>query len=412
MVLSLRCVIGELRARGHVAGLEIPDGELTEAGAPALFVDVLAAFLAEVQVPCALPTLAMPPVFVADRPVDLLRLYLAVRSRGGFAAVSSWAAVAVALGLEPTAYSAIKLVYAKYLSLLEQSIWKPRKQDGVVESSGNADHRSKAKKGKFMSPHKDHASAGSSQLKRKRNVLVEMLNWVRLVAKSPGEHSIVGQSPGSQFPLMLMLRREMTASPQNGLAAEEQTQSNGWDELSADERWDRFSSARIRLCGVADVPEWPSLPYDEPHVLRFLGQPLLPPESNEALDADTIGMGRPDKCNCQLPGSIACIRFHVTEKKILLKRELGSAFYAMGFDRIGEDAALTWTKDEEEKFNDAIQNGLPSSKNSFWDKPDHVLVSKSRKGLVSYYYNVFQLRRRAYQNRLTPNDVDSDDDSI
>ncbi|CAM0956932.1 unnamed protein product [Alopecurus aequalis] len=428
MVLCVRAVIGELRACGHLAGLEIPEAELTEAGAPALFDGVLATFLAEARVPGALPSLPMPVVLGEDNPVDLLRLYVAVRSRGGFAAVTSWAVIAEAVGLEPVADAALRLVYAKYMSLLEQTIGKPEKQAEVAGCSRNAVHRSNAKKDKFLSPHKDHASAGSAHLKRKREGLVQMLNWVRLRAKCPGEHLIVGQNPDRQFSLALMLRRHMfanfdcsklpygTTSPQSGLTNEEQTQYNGWDDQScAGGNSDKILHARARRSGIADVPVWTgktTVPYDEPHVLRFLGQPLLPPESNEGLDADTIGKGRPDKCSCQLPGSVACVRFHVTEKRIKLKHELGSAFYAMGFDCVGEDAALTWRKDEEKKFNAVIQNNLPSSKYRFFEEVFAAMGSKGRKGLVSYYHNVFQVRRRAYQNRLTPNDVDSDDDSL
>ena len=208
MVLCVRAVIGELRACGHLAGLEIPEAEVTEAGAPALFDGVLSTFLAEARVPGAL----MPVVLGDDSPVDLLRLYVAVRSRGGFAAVTSWAVVAEAVGLEPAADAALRLVYAKYMSLLEQTIGKPEKQAEVAGSSRSAAHRSNAKKDKFLSPHKDHANAGSAHLKRKRDGLVQMLNSIRLLAKCPGEHQIVGQNPGSQFSLALMLRRHMFAN--------------------------------------------------------------------------------------------------------------------------------------------------------------------------------------------------------
>ncbi|VAH15998.1 unnamed protein product [Triticum turgidum subsp. durum] len=138
----------------------------------------------------------------------MLPLYLAVRSRGGFAAVTSWAAIAEAVGLEPAADAPIKLVYAKHLWLLEQSIGKPERQDEVAGSSSNAAHRSNAKKDKFLSSHKDHASAGSAHLKRKREVPLQMLNWVRLVAKNPGEHG-AGQNHGSQLSSTLMFRRLM-----------------------------------------------------------------------------------------------------------------------------------------------------------------------------------------------------------
>ncbi|EMS52814.1 hypothetical protein TRIUR3_17760 [Triticum urartu] len=201
-------VIGKLRARGHLSGLQIPDDELTEAGAPALFDTVLAAFLAEGRLSAGLPLLPKPLVLGKGGLVDMLPLYLAVRSRGGFAAVTSWAAIAEAVGLEPAADAPIKLVYAKHLWLLEQSIGKPESQDEVAGSSRNAAHRSNAKKDKFLSSHKDHTSAVSAHLKRKREVPLQMLNWVRLVAKNPGDHG-AGQNHGSQLSSTLTFRRLM-----------------------------------------------------------------------------------------------------------------------------------------------------------------------------------------------------------
>jgi hypothetical protein len=167
-------------------------------------------------------------------------------------------------------------------------------------------------------------------------------------------------------------------------------------------------------CGQADIPKWtgkPSSRYDDRRTLRFLGEPILLPESNEALDGGSIGKGRQDNCNCQYPGSIDCIRFHVAQKKDELKRELGPAFYKMGLDKTGEDAALTWTKGDERRFNTVIHDNLPTSKYNFWGKLRASFRSKGSKGLAGYYHNVFQVRRRAYQNHLALN-ADSDDDSI
>ena len=168
-------------------------------------------------------------------------------------------------------------------------------------------------------------------------------------------------------------------------------------------------------CGQADIPKCTGKPssryYDDRRTLRFLGEPILLPESNEALDGGSIGNGRQDNCNCPFPGSIDCVRFHVAEKKDELKRDLGPAFYKMGLDKTGEDAALTWTKGDERRFNTIIQDNLPTSKYNFWGKLRAAFRSKGSKGLASYYHNVFQVRRRAYQNHVALN-ADSDDDSI
>ncbi|CAN6288081.1 unnamed protein product [Urochloa humidicola] len=426
---AVLAVVGELRARGFLAGLEAQETELTDARAPAQFVGVLAAFLAEAGPAGATPPLLIPPLALADgRKVELLRLFLAVRARGGFAAVASWAAVAEAVGLDPASGAAVKLLYDKYLELLERSISDRRDFREVVESSGNGDRRLGSKKDGFLSPTGGPTSDGSAHLKRKRDSLLGMLNWVRLVAKNPGKHEIFGRkrNSSSHISTAVLLRRQMFAnidccsgaSSQNGLSSEEGARENEWDDVVPTlQNIERISAAPIRPRGQADIPEWtgkPSSPYDDPHALEFLGKPILLPKAGEDPDVGSIGKGRQDDCNCQFPGSIACVRFHVTEKKMELKRELGSAFYEMGFHHMGEDLALTWTKDEERKFNTTIRGNLPSSRSkyNFWDKLLAVFRSKGREGLVSYYHNVFQVRRRAYQNRLTPKSPDSHEDSM
>ncbi|CAL4925224.1 unnamed protein product [Urochloa decumbens] len=423
---AVLAVVGELRAHGFLAGLEIPEAELTDARAPAQFVGVLAAFLTEAGPAGATPPLPIPtPALANGRKVELLRLFLAVRAHGGFAAVADWATVAEAVGLDPAACAAVKLLYDKYLALLERSISNYRDYHEVVESSGNGDRRLGSKKDRFLSPTGGPTSAGSAHLKRKRDSLVGMLNWVRLVAKNPGKPGVIGRkrNSSSHISTAVLLRRQMFAnidcrsgsSSQNGL---EVARENEWDDVIPTlQNIDRISAAPIRPRGQADIPEWtgkPSSPYDDPHALKFLGEPILLPKTGEDPDVSSIGKGRQDDCNCQFPGSIACVRFHVTERKMELKRELGSAFYEMGFHQMGEDLALTWTKDEEKKFTTTIRGNLPSSRSkyNFWDKLLAVFRSKGREGLVSYYHNVFQVRRRAYQNRLTPKSPDSDEDSM
>ncbi|KAK1376857.1 hypothetical protein POM88_033050 [Heracleum sosnowskyi] len=43
-------------------------------------------------------------------------------------------------------------------------------------------------------------------------------------------------------------------------------------------------------------------------------------------------------------GSFECVRFHVSEKKIRLKLELGMAFYHWHIDKMGEEVAFSWNK--------------------------------------------------------------------
>ncbi|XP_044969232.1 uncharacterized protein LOC123429243 isoform X1 [Hordeum vulgare subsp. vulgare] len=228
IVVYVRDIVNKLRAGGHLSGLDTPDAELTEEGTSALFEGVLEAFLAEVRASAGLPLLPKPLMIGKDGPVEMqmLRLHLAVRSSGGYAAVTSWAAIAEVVGLEPVAAAPLKLLYFKYLLPLEQSIGncKPEMQDQEVAGGCRDAVAARRSNGK-----KDQASLRSSgHLKRKRGapVPLQMLNWVRLVAKSPLEH---GNGICSQFSSTLMLRRlrfanvdcsqlaQSTTSQQSGL---------------------------------------------------------------------------------------------------------------------------------------------------------------------------------------------------
>ncbi|GJM84687.1 hypothetical protein PR202_ga00380 [Eleusine coracana subsp. coracana] len=156
----------------------------------------------------------------------------------------------------------------------------------------------------------------------------------------------------------------------------------------------------IRPCGRADIPEWtgkPSLPDEDPDALWFLGDIILTPKSNVDLNDGSIGKGRQDDGDGSDSISIACARTRVAEKRYLLKRDLGPAFFELGFDRMGEDVALTWTSDEEMKFYNIIQkNRFPSK---LWKKLRAAFDYKSREDIVSYYYNVYLVRANAFRNR-------------
>jgi hypothetical protein len=230
-------VVGELSARGLLQGFTIPEaGGLTDEGASAVFDGMLTAFLAEHGVdPAAASCLPIPPPPLGDgKKVELVSLFLAVRARGGFSAVESWAAVAEAVGLDPTADTAVKLLYGKYLALLEQSCDKPLKQDHMVVSSGNADVLMGSKKERFLSPIKcltSTAGSASAHLKRKRETLVGMLDWVHLVAKNPGKQG-KNRAAGHKQAVVVELRRQMFAD-KDCLAREELVKTLNWVRLVA-----------------------------------------------------------------------------------------------------------------------------------------------------------------------------------
>ncbi|XP_059634202.1 AT-rich interactive domain-containing protein 1-like isoform X2 [Cornus florida] len=162
----------------------------------------------------------------------------------------------------------------------------------------------------------------------------------------------------------------------------------------------------------AKVPEWTGETYESDS--KWLGTQVWPVKGGEnkkyLIERDRIGKGRQDSCGCQLRGSIECVRFHVVEKRMRVKLELDSAFHSWKFNKMGEEVALSWTKEEELKFQAIVRSNPPSMEKCFWDEIFKSFRGKSREDLVSYYFNVFLLQRRAQQNRSTPSHIDSDDD--
>ncbi|KAK4422588.1 AT-rich interactive domain-containing protein 2 [Sesamum alatum] len=160
----------------------------------------------------------------------------------------------------------------------------------------------------------------------------------------------------------------------------------------------------------AEVPEWTGVRAESDS--KWLGTRMWAPEDGEGNSMNQlvpIGKGRQQQCNCPFPGSVECVRFHIAEKRFKLKQELGLLFYRWRFDRMGEEVSLSWTEEEEKRFKDMMRSYAAFS-NKFWNTASRFLPSKTREKLVSYYFNVFLIQRRSYQNRVTPKDVDSDDD--
>ncbi|KAL9257994.1 AT-rich interactive domain-containing protein [Drosera capensis] len=74
---------------------------------------------------------------------------------------------------------------------------------------------------------------------------------------------------------------------------------------------------------------------------------------------------------------------------------------------MGEEVTLSWTKEEEKKFRDIVKANPQSQKKCFWLEMFKALPAKSISDLVIYYWNVFLLQRREYQNRCNSGDIDS-----
>ncbi|KAL2643029.1 hypothetical protein R1flu_010616 [Riccia fluitans] len=151
---------------------------------------------------------------------------------------------------------------------------------------------------------------------------------------------------------------------------------------------------------------------DNEESARWFGKQVWPPpECMPASFPDLpAGVGRSLTCACIYPGSVDCVRVHIQEERVRLERELGQAFYIWKFDEIGESVADTWTREEERRFKAVVKLNPPSNDKNFWEQLPDAFPGKKMRDLVSYYFNVFVLRRRAVQNRLDGRQADSDDD--
>ncbi|WOG85820.1 hypothetical protein DCAR_0105013 [Daucus carota subsp. sativus] len=159
----------------------------------------------------------------------------------------------------------------------------------------------------------------------------------------------------------------------------------------------------------AEVPKWTGAVSVSDS--KWLGKRVWTPEDeNEKtlVEKHPIGKGRETSCDCSLPGSSSCVGLHIAEKRLELKRALGGLFYCWRFDRMGEEVSLSWTPEEKKRFKKMVLEN--TAHNKFWKNAFKLFPSKTREKLVSYYFNVLVLRRRSYQNRVTPKHIDSDDD--
>ncbi|CAH9099445.1 unnamed protein product [Cuscuta epithymum] len=136
------------------------------------------------------------------------------------------------------------------------------------------------------------------------------------------------------------------------------------------------------------------------------GIPVLPnPETDEKV------MNGWTKCTCPDEGSIRCVRQHVAEARDKLRRTFGPAtFTELGFDEMGEVVADKWSKEEEELFDEIVYSNPASMGKNFWNTLSTAFPSKTKMEIVSYYFNVNMLRKRAEQNRWDPLNIDSDND--
>ncbi|KAK6920952.1 hypothetical protein RJ641_014630, partial [Dillenia turbinata] len=136
----------------------------------------------------------------------------------------------------------------------------------------------------------------------------------------------------------------------------------------------------------------------------------MPNADSSVWDCEDIGCGRME-CSCPDAGSVRCVRQHVSEAREKLRRTLGQQkFVDLGFDDMGEEVAQKWSEEEENLFHEVVFSNPASLGRNFWDNLSEVFPFRTKMEIVSYYFNVFMLQKRAGQNRIDSMDIDSDND--
>ncbi|XAR65259.1 hypothetical protein NMG60_11009313 [Bertholletia excelsa] len=172
----------------------------------------------------------------------------------------------------------------------------------------------------------------------------------------------------------------------------------------------------------AELPEW------DPHTMekfslcsdcmidtgerKVMGESVIVmPDRELSANSDVeVGYGR-KACLCPDEGSVRCVQQHVKEARERVRESLGhEKFVQLGFCDMGEEVSQKWTEEEEQVFHEVVYSNPVSHGKKFWENLSVVFPSRTKSELVSYYFNVFILRRRATQNRSNFLEIDSDDD--
>uniref|UniRef100_A0A1J3E6K4 DNA topoisomerase 2 n=1 Tax=Noccaea caerulescens TaxID=107243 RepID=A0A1J3E6K4_NOCCA len=145
--------------------------------------------------------------------------------------------------------------------------------------------------------------------------------------------------------------------------------------------------------------------------LKWLGTGVWPTYSlKKKAHYKKVGEGRSDSCSCASPRSTNCIKQHIKETRELLEKDINRAFYTWEFDKMGELGSKSWTANEERRFKDLVKNNPLSSSEGFWEFASKAFPRKSVKDLLSYYYNVFLIKRMRLLANSSADHISSDDD--
>ncbi|KAJ4916598.1 hypothetical protein Rs2_02148 [Raphanus sativus] len=164
----------------------------------------------------------------------------------------------------------------------------------------------------------------------------------------------------------------------------------------------------------AKIPEWEGShgSLEASDTSKLSGTCVVP---MSALDTpantdDIVGKGR-EFCVCQDRGSIRCVRQHVKEAREEMVKVLGfEKFRDLGFCEMGDVVAQRWSDEDAILFHEVVYSNPVTLGRNFWNHLEAAFFSRTKHEIVSFYFNVFVLRRRATQNRSLILDIDSDDD--
>ncbi|XP_022852213.1 uncharacterized protein LOC111373858 isoform X2 [Olea europaea var. sylvestris] len=146
---------------------------------------------------------------------------------------------------------------------------------------------------------------------------------------------------------------------------------------------------------------------------RWLGTKVWPIEVGTVLTRGRMNeKGRPAPCRCVTPRSVDCIRRHILERRQLLQRDLGPAFFQWKFNEMGEQVSKLWTSKERQRFKSLVKMKPQSNGKNFLRQASKYFPTKSKETIISYYFNVIILQCLSIQTRSPLEQVDSDDDEV
>ncbi|XVE56850.1 hypothetical protein DITRI_Ditri04bG0043700 [Diplodiscus trichospermus] len=144
---------------------------------------------------------------------------------------------------------------------------------------------------------------------------------------------------------------------------------------------------------------------------KLMGTCIIPmPSLESSAYDDKLGSGRMN-CSCEDKDSVRCVRQHILEAREELRKSLGQErFVELGFSDMGELVAEKWSEEEQHLFHKVVFSNPASLGRNFWDSLASVFPYQTKEEIVSYYFNVFMLRKRCEQNRYESMRIDSDND--